>query len=248
MIYAIVCAFIYGLLIGSFLNVCIYRYEVKQSIVFPASHCPSCGKRIYLRDLVPVFSYIFLRGKCRFCQSPISIRYPLIEALTASVTALIVWKYGVSWVTGVYCLFSYMFIVASGIDFDLQILPNRITFPAILMAPFAAYFLLNRPVLDIALGGGILIAVPIAFLAIKGLNFGGIGDVKMLLAIGLLLGLKMGLVCVLLASISGLFLLTIVAKRAGHELRGTKIPFGPSLTLGFLITIIWGDYIAPLLW
>ena len=134
-----------GLLIGSFLNVCIYRLPRRESIVFPASRCPACGARIRSWDNVPVLAWFWLRGRCRDCGGAISWRYPLIEAVNGAVYGLIVWRFGLSAEAVVYAAFFSTLLVVTVIDLDFQIIPDRISLPGIPIAFACALWLGRSP-------------------------------------------------------------------------------------------------------
>src|SRR3990172_1734214 len=125
--------FVFGTLIGSFLNVCIYRIPRKMSLLHPSSHCTSCGKKIKFYDNIPVVSFLILRGKCRRCAAPYSFRYPLVEALNGLLYVLVLMRYGTEWGMIFYCLFVSVMVVIFFIDLDLQIIPDVITLPGIVL-------------------------------------------------------------------------------------------------------------------
>jgi len=143
--YSIV--FIFGSLIGSFLNVCIYRIPRGLSIVWPSSRCPSCSTPIRPWDNVPILSFLLLGGKCRNCRAKISFRYPLVEALNAFIYVFLIWRFGTNWYFPVYALFCSALIVISFIDLDFQIIPDRITLPGIPLGLLAGSVLLPDPFL-----------------------------------------------------------------------------------------------------
>ncbi len=156
-----------GLLIGSFLNVVIYRLPRGESLVFPGSRCPSCGHAVAPYDNIPVFSYLWLRGKCRSCHTPISARYPAIELLTGLLFAAIAWRYGFAPMTLVWQLFAATLVAAAGIDFDHQIIPDEISIgglvAALVVVPLVRGFTgvafvpaLIDSLLGALLGGGLL--------------------------------------------------------------------------------------------
>ena len=124
---------LFGLIIGSFLNVCIYRIPQNKSIVWPPSFCPKCGAHIKFYDNIPVISYILLWGKCRRCKAPISCQYPLVEALTGLLTVLFVWRWGLSGWTAVLLTAGYCLIIFSVIDLELMIIPDRVSFGLIVV-------------------------------------------------------------------------------------------------------------------
>ena len=236
-----------GLLLGSFYNVCIYRYVKGESIVFPASHCPGCNHRLRPWELVPVLSYLFLRGRCAHCHNPISIRYPLVELLSGLTAGLLAWRFGPSLSFLVYLAFTGMLIVASGIDLDCFILPDMITLGGTALAIPAAIFLLDmswiESLLGAALGGGTFLAVLLLFKRLRGVDGMGLGDVKLMLMLGALCG-PLGLPLItLLAGVGALIVFVIIFCFLPREapLKETPIPFGPFLSFGAFVQILAGQ-------
>jgi leader peptidase (prepilin peptidase) / N-methyltransferase len=246
-LYLIIFAF--GSVVGSFLNVCIYRIPKNFSIVTPSSRCPGCHTPIRFYDNIPVASYIFLGGKCRACGGKISARYPLVELLNALLYVAVFWRFGAGWHTPVYFVFCSALIVITFIDLDYQIIPDRITIPGIPIGILAGSFLLPDPFMRYSLLG--LKASIIGFLAGGGLYYsiavlsrGGMGggDIKMMAMVGGVMGWKSVLLTTFIGSLTGsvlgLFLMVIKGKG-----RKTKVPFGPFLALGALVTLFWGQEI-----
>lgn len=241
-----------GLLIGSFLNVCIYRIPRGLSIVFPASHCTSCDTPISPWDNIPVISYMLLGGKCRKCAAGISYRYPLVEALNAFLYCALLWRYGLGWPALLYGVLVSSLIVITFIDLDFQIIPDRITLTGIPIGLVAGSFLLPDPFLRADLLG--FISSLAGFLAGGGffylvavLSRGGMGggDIKLMAMIGGLMGWKAVLLTTFLGSLSGsvIGIFLMVFKGKGRK---TKVPFGPFLALGALVTLFFAQEI--LLW
>lgn len=241
--------FIFGSLIGSFLNVCIYRMPRNLSIISPSSRCPSCNIPIKPFDNIPILSYIFLGGKCRVCKARIPLRYPLVEFLNAVLYGLVFWRFGFGLHTIVYFIFCSSLIVITFIDLDLQIIPDRITLPGIPIGLFAGSLLLPDPflrysflgfkasIIGLLTGGGLFYVI--AFLSRGGM---GGGDIKMMAMVGSFMGWKSVLLTTFLGSLTGavfgIFLMIFRGKG-----RKTKIPFGPFLALGTLITLFYGQEI-----
>ena len=202
MLYII--TFIFGSVIGSFLNVCIYRMPQGLSVVSPSSRCTSCGKPIRFYDNIPVLSYILLKGKCRYCKTGLSVRYPIIEFLNAALYVLLLNRYGHDspWVLLVYFIFISSLIVIFFIDLDHQIIPNSITLPGIPLAVILGSTILPDPFIRVDLlgykasiigfvaGGGFFYLVAILGKAILKKDAMGGGDIKMMAMIGGLLGWK----------------------------------------------------------
>ena len=245
--YAVLIAF--GLVVGSFLNVCIWRMPRNESVVSPPSSCPSCGARIKPWDNVPVLSYMVLGGKCRKCKTRISIKYPIVEALNAALYALVYYVYGPQWHTVALLAFVSALVVITFIDLEHQIIPDRITLPGIVLGLIVGSFILPDPFMrEAALGwkssligaaAGFVLFYAIAFMSRGGM---GGGDIKFMTMAGSLLGWK-GVFLTTFAgsftgSIIGIFLIAFKGKG-----RKTKVPFGPFLALGCLITLLAGQEI-----
>src|SRR5581483_2803118 len=152
-----------GLVIGSFLNVCIYRLPRKESLVWPASHCPVCGAPVKSYDNIPLIGYLLLNARCRACQQPISIQYPVVELVNGIGYGLILWQFAIGWPAVVYAILFSALLVVTWIDFSHQIIPDRITLPGIVIGLFCAGTILPvgvlNSVLGILVGGGILWAL-----------------------------------------------------------------------------------------
>jgi leader peptidase (prepilin peptidase) / N-methyltransferase len=236
-------AFIFGAVIGSFLNVCIYRIPAGVSIVSPPSRCPGCETPIRWYQNIPIISYLLLGGKCAVCKTPISIRYPLVEALTGLLFVLILYTFGLQWATLVYWLFAGALVVITFIDLDHQIIPDVISLPGIIVG-FLAVFAVpwvtwTDSLLGILLGGGslFLVAAGYEFLTKKE-GMGG-GDIKLLAMIGAFLGWQAILPVIFLSSFIGSLVGVplMLIKKADRRL---AIPFGPFLALGAMIYLLWG--------
>jgi leader peptidase (prepilin peptidase)/N-methyltransferase len=224
----------FGALIGSFLNVCIWRIPRQQSVAWPPSACPSCAHRLAWYENVPVVSYLFLRARCGHCRAPISPQYPIVEALTAAMFAAAMWYYGPTALLAQRLVFGCILIVLFGIDLEHHLLPNVITLPAIAVG-FAFSFFTNpgwrASLIGILLGGGILFGIAEAYYRIRHEEGLGMGDVKMLAMIGAFLGWQLTLVTLIMASFSGTLigLGLIATQRAGMKY---ALPFGTFLALG----------------
>lgn len=240
----IICTYIFiiGLIIGSFLNVCIYRIPKGESISYPPSHCTVCGKRIKPYDLIPVISWIILRGKCRSCGDRISIRYALIEMATGISFILTYLKYGLT-LEGLKFFILIPFIIVIGmIDFDTTDIYSITTWSAIaigIVFIIINYFL-GMPVKNYILGG--LTAggfITFIILLTKGMGW---GDAELCLLCGLFLGFKQSLLMLMLSFIIGGIsaLLLILLKK---KTRKDYIPFGPSIAMGALIVMFFGGRI-----
>lgn len=236
-----------GLAVGSFLNVVIDRLPEGKSLLTPPSRCDRCGRGLAPRDLVPVFSYLLLRGRCRYCGAPIPRRVPLIEAATGLFFALAFCCYGLSPAFAVIAFYGCLFLVIAVIDINTGLILNKIVFPMLAVAllidflvPPPAIFggFFGAGALSGLLGGAvgfIFLLVP-AMLAPRGM---GLGDVKMAALIGLAVGFPLVLVAMFMAAVSG-GLMAIVLVLLRKKGRKATIPFGPYLSLGTMIALVWG--------
>lgn len=236
-IFLYIVIFLYGIIIGSFLNVCIYRIPKKENIATTRSHCMSCGYQLKWYDLVPLFSYLALRGKCRKCGSKISVQYPVIEALNGVLYLLVFWRYGLSIDSLLYCLLFSALIVLGVIDFRTYEIPLGINI-------FILTLGLVRIMTDLShwsdYGIGLLsVSVPLLliYLVTKGRGIGG-GDVKLMAAVGLLLGWKLSLLGFLLGCILG-SVIHVCRMRISGE--GHVLAMGPYLAMGIAISVMWGE-------
>jgi leader peptidase (prepilin peptidase)/N-methyltransferase len=232
-----------GLVIGSFLNVCIYRLPRRESVTWPGSHCTACNRALAWYENIPLLSWLALRGRCRTCGEPISAMYPAVEAVTAIVFVAGSLIYGVTPLLAARLLFACAMIVLFAIDLRHHILPNAITVPGIVIG-FVLSVLLPPGWLDsligLMAGGGVLFAIAEIYLRLRGIEGLGMGDVKMLAMIGAFLGWKLMLVTLVLASFSGSLIgLAIIASGRG----GMKfaLPFGTFLAVGALVAAVAGD-------
>jgi leader peptidase (prepilin peptidase)/N-methyltransferase len=237
---------IFGALVGSFLNVCIYRLPKEESIVWPGSHCPHCRKSIRFYDNIPLISYILLKGKCRHCHGPISIQYPLIEGITAFVSLIIFMKFGPSLSFLIYFAFVAALIVITVIDLYHQIIPDVISLPGIGVGLLASLVLPQFTFFDsligFLLGGGSLFLVATLYQWLfKREGMGG-GDVKLLAMIGAFLGWKAVILTILLGSLVGSITGIIIMVLKGKDFK-YAIPFGPFLSLGAVIALFYQNEI-----
>lgn len=246
-------AFVFGAVVGSFLNVCIARIPKGESIVQPPSHCPSCQAHIPFYCNVPLLSYVCLLGRCHSCAKPISLRYPLVELLTAVVSLSLMRRFGVSYSFFVIFLFAAALIVISFIDLDVRIVPNVISVPGIVLGLLFAvlgYFLFDDAIevlpsplsslIGILVGGGFLYAIAWAYEKVTGVEGMGLGDVKLLAMIGAFLGWPSVPVTLFIASLVGsvVGLACMFITGAGRRL---ALPFAPFLCSGAVLFIFFGD-------
>ncbi len=233
-----------GALIGSFLNVCIYRLPRGKSIVWPGSHCPSCGKAIEFYDNIPVLSYLWLIGRCRACRERISIRYPFVETINAAGYLAILWTFGPTWTSVLYALLFSALLVVAGTDLTHKIIPNVVTLPGIVLGLLGAATVLPvgllNSLLGVAVGGGILWALAWASPYLFGKEGMGGGDIKLLAMIGAFLGWKPALLTIMIGSLTGSIIgISLIALRLMK--RDEYIPFGPFLVLGALLSMFFAQ-------
>jgi leader peptidase (prepilin peptidase)/N-methyltransferase len=264
--------FIVGAVIGSFLNVVIHRVPAEESIVFPNSACPKCKAKIKGYDNIPILSWLILGGKCRKCKNPIAIRYPAVELLTALLFVLIFWRFDLSPILPVYLIFAAAILALIFIDAEQMILPNAITYPGIIFSfavriafPIfftAAYFtdlkyaplsnITGWPVWAVSLwgavlgalaGGGSLWLVGKLWKMLRGIDAMGLGDVKMMFAVGALVGWRLAFLAIFLGAatgaVSGIGMMIVKRERNLQ----TLIPFGIFLGIGSIISLLFGEAI-----
>lgn len=234
-----------GLVVGSFLNVCIYRLPHDLSVVTPPSRCGSCGTTLRWRHNVPVVSWILLRGRCAFCGAAISWRYPLVELLTAALFVLHAWWFGPTAVMVIRTAFAAALVVLFLTDLDCRILPDEITLGGLVAGLLLALFFppgIVSALLGAVLGGGVLWATGALYERVRGVEGMGMGDVKMLAMIGAVLGWQLMALTLVLASFAGgLFGMALIALRA--DARTTAVPFGTFLAVGALVASLFGEHL-----
>ena len=259
--------FVFGSLIGSFLNVVIYRLPVMMqrewrndclefleqtpaveeerfNLSVPRSRCGNCGHHISALENIPMISYLLLGGKCRGCKTHISLQYPLVELFTAIISVIVGWHFGVSLQTLAALLLSWCLIAASGIDIGHKLLPDNITLPllwlGILLSLFDVFVSLEESVLGVMIGYLSLWSVFILFKLFTGKEGMGYGDFKLLAMLGAWLGWKPLLVVILTSSMVGAIVGISMILLKKNE-RDTQIPFGPYLAAAGWMTLLWGD-------
>jgi leader peptidase (prepilin peptidase)/N-methyltransferase len=248
-IFSGIIVFIFGALVGSFLNVCIYRIPRGLSIVYPSSMCPSCNTAIRPWDNIPLVSCILLGGKCRHCRTRISWRYPLVELLNALLYTGVLWRFGPGWHTPVFFIFCSALVVITFIDIDFQIIPDQITLTGIPVGLIAGSLILPDPFLrDMSLGFNAsaigMLAGGGLFYAVAVISRGGMGggDIKMMAMVGACMGWKAILLTTFLGSLSGSVVGIFLMLFKGRG-RKAKVPFGPFLAFGAMITLFYGQEI-----
>ncbi len=236
---------------GSFLNVCIDRLPQGQSIINPPSHCSDCNQKLGILDLIPLFSYLLLRGRCRYCQAAIPLRLPIVEGTTALLFTLLYWKFGLGLELGISLIYACLLIIIFVIDLENQLVLDKVVYPGMAIALAFSFFwpgvgvvgsfagqALGRVISSLA-GGAIglgLMALPFIIYR-RGM---GLGDVKLGALVGLMSGFPLVFVALFLSVIAGgLVAGTLLAFR----LRGRKdsIPFAPFLATSAMATLLWGQ-------
>jgi leader peptidase (prepilin peptidase)/N-methyltransferase len=235
----VVVAFALGAVVGSFLNVVIHRLPRGESLSFPPSRCPRCGTKIRPWNNIPLLSYAFLRGRCRDCRERISLRYPLVEGLTALLAAGLWLKYGAVPSLIAHFVFGCGLIAVTFIDIDHMIIPDSLSLGGIVVG--VALSLLTPvgwadSLIGVAVGGGSLLLVYFAYLAVTRREGMGLGDVKILAAIGAFLGWRAVLFTIFVSSVVGA---VVGGAVVGFRLR-RAIPFGAFLAFGALVYVFWG--------
>jgi leader peptidase (prepilin peptidase)/N-methyltransferase len=257
---------VFSLAIGSFLNVLIHRLPKmmeadwraqcseldgtkvtaagRYNLLMPGSHCPQCKTPLRAVDNIPIVSWLALRGKCAHCSTRISARYPVVEALTALLSAVIAWKFGLTWQTALVLIFAWTLIALTFIDADTTLLPDDLTLPLLWLGLLANVFATFVPLTDAVIGAAagylILWSIYWLFKLTTGKEGMGYGDFKLLAALGAWMGWKSLLPIVLLSSLVGAIIgiALIVLARRGREI---PIPFGPYLAAAGMIVMLSGD-------
>jgi len=264
--------FIFGAAVGSFLNVVIHRVPNEESIVFPNSACPKCGKSIKAYDNIPILSWLILRGQCRHCRKPIAWRYPAVELLTALLFVLVYWQIGLSVFLPVGLIFAATMVALIFIDAENMILPNVITYPLLVFALlvrliyplffgvtfsdfniFPLIYLQEYPIWLVSLagavlgglvGGGSLWLVGEIWKRLRGVDAMGLGDVKMMFAVGALLGWQLTVLSIFLGAFSGAVIGIFLVSRQKDKDMQTQIPFGIFLGIGSIISLLFGEQLV----
>ena len=270
-------AIVFGLLVGSFLNVVIHRLPImlerdwkaqcieylgdnivlkdaetagsnsKYNLVVPRSACPTCKQPITALQNIPVLSYVFLGGKCAGCKTRISIRYPLVEAMTGLLTGFLAWRYGVTWMAAFAIIYVWALIALTFIDADTTLLPDDITLPllwlGLLVNTGGAFTDVSSAILGAAGGYLVLWTVYWGFKLLTGKDGMGYGDFKLLAAIGAWLGWQLLPLVILLSAAVGTVVGIAGILLKGRD-KGAKLPFGPYLAAAGFISMIWGQQLT----
>jgi leader peptidase (prepilin peptidase)/N-methyltransferase len=236
-----------GMLIASFLNVCADRLPAGQSLVYPPSHCPACSRRLAAKDLIPVFSYLWLRGRCRYCRASIPRRVLWVEIATPVLFGLAYWQYHLSIELPIAFLYISLFLIILVIDLEHGLILNRVVYPALVIALLlSVFFTVFLPQVSIvpniaraAIGGGIGLVV---FFLIAIVSRGGMGwgDVKLAALIGLATGWPLVIVALIMGMILG-GLAAVILLGFKIKKRKEAMPFGPFLAVAAIVTLLWGS-------
>ena len=243
-----------GLCMGSFLNVCIDRLPPGQSIIInPPSHCSACNRKLGILDMVPLFSYLWLRGRCRYCRAPIPLRLPIVEGITGFLFAFLYWKFGLGMELGISLIYTSLLVVIFVIDLENQLVLDKVIYPGMALALAFSFFwpglgaisslgggALGRVVSSLAGGALGLVVMALPFIIYhRGM---GMGDIKLAALVGLMTGFPLVIVAVLLSWISG-GLVAAILLILGIKKRKDPIPFAPFLATSAMITLLWGQAI-----
>ncbi len=242
----IIVFFIFGTIIGSFLNVVIYRLPREKSIISPPSSCPECGKKIRWYENIPIISYIFLRGKCSSCGTRISLRYPFVEFLTGIFSSLTYVKWGLSLDTFFCFIFLSLIIAVIFIDIDFKIIPDEINLLGFISGIIYSFFRTDFSILDSIIGAfvgaGFLFLIAYFYLKVKKIEGLGFGDVKLLAFVGTYLGWFGSLFTIFFGSLLGAIVGIGYSLLSKGKYEGKlEIPFGPFLGIAAVIYLFFGE-------
>ncbi|MEG0240076.1 prepilin peptidase [Anaerorhabdus sp.] len=228
---------ILGLVIGSFLNVCILRYQSHEPISKGRSHCPKCNHTLSWYELIPLFSWIGLKGKCKHCHQPISIQYPIVESLTAICFLILYLKFGITLDTLIYFIFASVLIYAAVIDLQTMIIPDRTHILCLLCG--VLLLILHPSQLTDRLIGAVVVCIPLLIIAYltKGMGY---GDVKLMGAAGFVLGWQNILLSMMIASITA-SIVGIISTRMKKTSLKSEMPLGPHLIFAILFCLVYGQ-------
>ena len=238
---------VFGLAVGSFLNVVIYRLPRKMKFIMERSICPNCANRLKWYHNIPLLSFLFLRGKCAFCQARISLRYPLVELLCGLFFVYLYWQYGASFTMASYAVLAVMLLVIFFIDLDHQIIPDVVSLPGIGIG--LAFSLLPEGIgilpalIGMLVGGGSLYAIALlGDWLFKKESMGG-GDIKMAAMLGAFLGWQKVLFVFMASAVIGLVVSVVVMFFSARVRETRMIPFGPFLALAAAVAVLYGERI-----
>jgi len=244
---ALLVFFLFGAIVGSFLNVVILRLPQENgSIVFPASHCPKCKTPLSWYENIPIVSYVFLRGKCGHCKTISSLQYPIVELLMALLSCAVFQRFGLTATAGGYFVFCAALLVIIWIDIHHQIIPDIISLPGIIAGLLFSFFNSNvtwqSSLIGIAAGGGLLYSIALLYYILRKQQGMGGGDIKLLAMIGAFLGWQSLLFIVFFSSLTGT-VVGIAAMIKQKKGGATRIPFGPFLSLAAFVYLFFDQQI-----
>ncbi|WP_332649374.1 prepilin peptidase [Lysinibacillus sp. 54212] len=237
---------VFGLVFGSFYNVVGLRVPKKESIVSPPSHCVSCNRQLTVPDLVPVFSFLFLRGKCRSCGAKVSPIYALTEIVTAFLFAFATWHLGITAELAVALLFISLLVIINVSDLAYMLIPDKILLFFLPLILLARFFSPLQPWWDSIVGAAVGFGLLFLIAVISKGGMGG-GDIKLFFVIGLVLGTVQTLLTLFLASVIGMVIGIIVLKIRGQG-RKTPVPFGPSIAIAAIVVYFYGEEMIDWYW
>lgn len=236
-----------GLIVGSYLNVLVHRLPSGRSTIWPRSRCPFCGGAIKARDNIPLLSFLLLKGRCRYCQAPISWRYPFIEGFTAAAFVACVYRFGLTAETLIAILFVSLMVLLAAIDLEHFLLPDSVTLSGLLIGlalrawhPYTSFL---DALVGAVIGAGLLILLINFWFWLRNEEGMGLGDVNMLALIGAFLGWQGVLTTLFVAALTGALtgIVLLIAGRVGLR---SRLPFGVFLAVGGLVSLFFGDFLA----
>ncbi len=235
--------FIYGITIGSFLNVCIFRIPKEESIVTVGSHCMSCNHKLKWYDLFPVFSWLFLKGKCRYCGEPISSQYPIIETVNGILYIVVFAVNGWNWESILWCIVTSSLLVISMVDYRTLLIP--VGAEIVILIAGIVHLVMNLEqwpyyVIGFFFASLFLLLCALLFRAATGKSGLGFGDVELMACAGLCIGWGHALMAIIIGSVLGTIIQGVIILVTKD---GKKFAFGPYLSLGVFCAMLWGDYL-----
>ena len=247
----VILIFLYGLLIGSFLNVCVYRIPREENIAYPASHCPNCNTNLKWYNLIPIFSFIVQRGKCGYCREEISFQYPIVELLNTILYLLIYFKFSLTLEFFFYAVIFSILIIITLIDLKEMIIPDILVILILVITivyKIFSYILYNKsPQFLNSIGGLVLSSLLFSIIILASQGGMGGGDLTLIGSLGFILGTKKIFLTIFLSFILGAIIsvFLLITKIKGRK---DPIPFGPFIILGFFITVFWGEGLIGWYW
>ena len=248
---AAVAAGFFGLIFGSFFNVCIHRLPYHRSVIAPRSFCPNCEQSIAWYDNIPLLSFALLRARCRFCRAPIAWRYPVVELGTGLLFYAIVWKFGVTPEAVKWLIFASLLEILFWTDLETRLLPDVLTLGGLAAALCFALAVPDTGGVVASLLGALILSLPLwaiatAYARVRGIQPPGLGDIKLLALLGAFLGLQAGLLALLIGSLTGSVLGLGYILGTGKNPKTHALPFGSFLCAGGLIVIFFGGKLVRL--